>query len=147
MGTSRIGRTITLVGAAVSLTLAATAGVAVAGGSGAPVAKDGGSAVVTERGTTTISDVTKPTPGTVTPRAVTTKQAGGGTWTYGRRAAAFPNDICFSNYVHNSVYHSATTIFGDGNSKKFADPSLYANSSLTKNGFFTGGCQTYWNTY
>lgn len=146
MGTSRIGRTIVLVGAAVSLTLAATAGVAVAGGSDAPVAKDGGSAVVTERGTTTISDVTKPKPGTVTTLG-TTKKVGGGTWTYGRIAAAFPNDKCYSNYVHNSVYHSATTIFGDGNSKKFADPALYANSSVTKNGLITFGCHSYWNTY
>lgn len=144
MGISRIGRTIALIGAAASLTLAATAGVAVAGGRSEPVAQDGGSAVVVERGTTTISDVTKP--GTVTTRA-TTKKVGGGTWTYGRTAVAFPNDKCFSNYVHNSVYHSATTIFGDGNSKKFADPSLYANSSVTKNGFFTTGCKSYWNTY
>ncbi|MHA7220306.1 lactococcin 972 family bacteriocin [Arthrobacter sp. MDT1-48-3] len=146
MGTSRIGRTIALIGAAASLTLTISAGVAVAGGSGEPVAQNGGSAVVDQRGTTTISDVTKPKPGMASTLATTTK-VGGGTWTYGRQAVAFPNDKCFSNYVHNSVYHSATTIFGDGNSKRFADPSLYANSSVTKNGFFTTGCRTYWNTY
>lgn len=147
MGISRIGRTIALIGAAASLTLAATAGAAVAGGSGEPVAKDGGSAVVTERGTTTISDVvTKPKPGVATPLASTTTKVGGGTWTYGRVYAGDWNDKCFSNYVHNSAYHSATTIFADKNSKKFADPSLYANTSVIKN-WSTGGCQSYWNTY
>lgn len=143
MGTSRIGRTIALFGAAVSLTFAATAGVAVAAGSGEPVATDGGSVVVTQRGTTTISDVTKP--GVVTPLA-TTEKVGGGTWTYGRTAAAWPKDKCFSNYVHNSVYHSATVIFNDGTSKRFADPSLYAKASVTKH-FTTSGCKAYWGKY
>ena len=71
---------------------------------------------------------------------------GGGTWSYGRRATTFPKDRCYSNYVHNSTYHSATTYFGDGSDKNFADPSLIAKSHVDRLAT-TNGCTTYWKTY
>jgi hypothetical protein len=61
------------------------------------------------------------------------------TWNYAR---------CYSQYVHNFNYHSATSLLGGKNSKVFANARYWANSSVgvgITDLFNT--CSTYYNYY
>lgn len=79
------------------------------------------------------------------PAFATVVNVGGGTWNYGT-AYVFPTSKrVWSNYVHNSKYHSATSIIGSTQQKRFAPATQWANTSLT--GPATAGTATYWATY
>lgn len=100
-----------------------------------------GSVVVGENTNVTVSDVR--TPGTVSP--LTTKNIGGGTWNYGS-GLSFPHPkTCWSNYIHNSKYHSSTAIIANSNVKVYANAGSWSNASTWAGAAWT--CNAYWATY
>ncbi|MEV7093442.1 lactococcin 972 family bacteriocin [Amycolatopsis sp. NPDC051045] len=67
---------------------------------------------------------------------------GGGTWCRGTQ----PDGVlkqCYSNYIHNNNYHSATAAMAGGTSKRYANPGYWANASVTAGWAYT--CYTYYN--
>jgi lactococcin 972 family bacteriocin len=72
-------------------------------------------------------------------------EVGGGTWNYGSQITVVPPKTCWSNYKHNTKYHSSTTIMGDVNSTGYASARLWSESRVT--GGLSYSCSAYWNTY
>ncbi|MGP4004664.1 lactococcin 972 family bacteriocin [Streptomyces sp. 8N706] len=81
-------------------------------------------------------------PSGVTP--LTTKEVGGGTWSYGNVPVA-TGSKCYSNYIHPTKRHSATAIKANGTDKTYADKDLWAKASVTNGAAYT--CYTYWGVY
>ena len=50
---------------------------------------------------------------------------------------------CYSDYIHNENYHSATAVLSDVNDTRYASPGYWANASVTAGWIY--GCYTYWN--
>lgn len=78
-------------------------------------------------------------PGTSGGSTMKVENVGGGTWSYGHDGTH-----CYSHYVHNSKYHSATAIMGSQNRKVYANAHSWANADIYASG---GGCKAYWGTY
>lgn len=72
-----------------------------------------------------------------------TKNVGGGTWSYGSSRALNGTKSCWSNYVHPTNTHSATSIIGSDQEKERKTPKLWAKTS-TRGGWFET-CHTYWS--
>ncbi|GAB7051239.1 lactococcin 972 family bacteriocin [Catenuloplanes indicus] len=100
-----------------------------------------GSAVAPENANVTIDGTIKP--GTVSPLTVT--NVGGGTWSYGSVYAIIPPKTCYSDYVHNSLYHSSTSVMGDVVDKVFANATYWSETSIGGGAGYT--CYAYWGTY
>ncbi|WP_237534907.1 MULTISPECIES: lactococcin 972 family bacteriocin [unclassified Streptomyces] len=69
---------------------------------------------------------------------------GGGTWSYGTIVNG-SQKRCYSNYQHQTKYHSSTVILGSNTRKVFANAGDTSNASLTNGSSFT--CHAYWATY
>jgi len=82
--------------------------------------------------------------GVAAPAYATTVNVGGGTWNYGVNYGII-NKTTYSQYVHNSLYHSATSICGSNNQKVFANATYWANSSAGCG--ITSNTAAYWATY
>lgn len=72
-----------------------------------------------------------------------TANVGGGTWNYGVNYG-WGKDV-YSQYVHNSLYHSATSICGSAYGKRFENPWYWADSGASCN--MWDSTATYWATY
>jgi hypothetical protein len=73
----------------------------------------------------------------------TVKNVGGGTWNYGSYLGVTHPKTCYSNYVHNSNYHSSTAIIANGQDKEYASATYWSNASTWAGAAYT--CYTYWN--
>ncbi|MFF5968002.1 lactococcin 972 family bacteriocin [Streptomyces collinus] len=71
----------------------------------------------------------------------TTKDVGGGTWTYGTELVA-DGKRCYSYYFHGSKLHNATAKIGAGSIKVGEKAGKTAKASKVGGGAFT--CYTYW---
>jgi lactococcin 972 family bacteriocin len=80
---------------------------------------------------------------TVTPMTVV--NVGGGTWSYGTYVDGGGWKHCYSQYVHNTKYHSATAIIANGNNKVYANAGYWANADAKAGLAYT--CYAYWSTY
>ena len=79
----------------------------------------------------------------VTAAGATTEYVGGGLWTYGTTL-----DTVYSNYHHQTKYHTATACHGgffDQCRQAAATPGAWANAVHAKT--WIGGNTAYWNTY
>ncbi|POX49841.1 lactococcin 972 family bacteriocin [Streptomyces sp. Ru72] len=76
---------------------------------------------------------------------MSTVNVGGGTWSYGTTTGSWGLKRCYSNYVHPSKYHSATSVMADGNDKTYANAGSWANSHVDAGWAYT--CYAYWATY
>jgi hypothetical protein len=68
---------------------------------------------------------------------------GGGTWCEGVRVGTAGLKECYSDYIHNQNYHSATAVLADVNDTRYANPGYWANASVTAGWAYE--CFTYWN--
>ena len=105
----------------------------------APVATGGGSAIAADNTSVTVGGPTK------NPTTNAVVNVGGGTWSYGSTLAIWPPKTCYSNYVHNTKYHSSTAIIGNSNTKVYANAGYFSNASTWAGASYT--CYAYWNTY
>ncbi|MFE5036438.1 lactococcin 972 family bacteriocin [Streptomyces sp. NPDC056683] len=80
-----------------------------------------------------------PSSSTVAP--ATTKDVGGGTWTYGTELTA-DGKRCYSYYFHGSKNHTATAKIGNAEQKVANAAGYSAKASATAGAAFT--CYTYW---
>jgi lactococcin 972 family bacteriocin len=78
------------------------------------------------------------------PAYATVVNVGGGTWNYGVNYN-WTNKAVYSQYVHNTSYHSATSICGSAVDKKFANARYWAYSGASC-GLFDSTA-AYWATY
>lgn len=101
----------------------------------------GGSSIAPDNTDITIDD-TAPDGG-VTPFA--SVSVGGGTWSYGSGSHSATQKGCYSNYKHNSKYHSSAAIIGNDASTVYAKAGLWSKA-YAHNGLLLT-CHTYWNTY
>lgn len=85
------------------------------------------------------------TVGAKTPAPYTIVNVGGGTWNYGTENCGFNCKHVWSHYVHNSQYHSATTICASNNVKVFANATFWANADM--NCGWWDSDAAYWATY
>ena len=85
----------------------------------------------------------KPAPHTIVPHTIV--NVGGGTWNYGTENCGVNCKHVWSHYVHNSLYHSATTICAAQNRKVFANATFWANSDI--NCGWLDSAAEYWATY
>jgi hypothetical protein len=83
------------------------------------------------------------TNGTVTPQTV--KNVGGGTWNYGTGSGCGAYKCAWSHYVHPSLYHSATSICGSANVKRYNTAGNWANADTSCG--WAQSTAAYWNTY
>ena len=83
--------------------------------------------------------------GPKTPVPHTVVNVGGGTWNYDTANCGWNCKHAWSHYVHNSKYHSATTICGSNNVKVFANPTFWANADA--NCLWLNSSAAYWATY
>lgn len=81
------------------------------------------------------------TAGAKTPAPYTTVNVGGGTWNYGTQCCK----KVYSQYVHPSLYHSATSICSSNVDKVFANATFWAFSSVTC--AIWDSSSVYWDTY
>ena len=102
-----------------------------------------GSVLVPDNSNVTVGAITGTTGGGVHP--LTVQNVGGGTWNYGSQFTIFPGKTCWSNYVHNGKYHSATTIMGNVNQRIYANAGNWADSGASGGIIYT--CYAYWATY
>ncbi|WP_405880675.1 lactococcin 972 family bacteriocin [Streptomyces sp. NBC_01136] len=79
----------------------------------------------------------------MTPKTVVS--AGGGTWSYGTVADSSGLKGCYSDYLHNSKYHSATAIIANGTDKEYANSGYWADAYAYAGWAYT--CHVYWSTY
>lgn len=82
--------------------------------------------------------------GTAGPAYATIENVGGGTWNHSVDYG-FTTKTVYSSYVHNTKYHSATSICGSGNQKIFANARYWASSH--KECGITSSTAAYWATY
>jgi hypothetical protein len=102
----------------------------------APTPSAGGSAIAPENSQVTV-DGSRP--------GRTVVNVGGGTWNYGSSYAVWPPKTCWSNYKHNSKYHSSAAIMASNNSTRYANAGYWSEAKVTSGAAYT--CYTYWNTY
>ena len=83
----------------------------------------------------------------VTPNGVvqpqTVKNVGGGTWNYGSYLGVTHPKTCYSDYEHNTNYHSSTAIISASQDKEYASATYWSNASTWAGAAYT--CYTYWN--
>jgi lactococcin 972 family bacteriocin len=84
----------------------------------------------------------KLTSASVTPFTVVS--VGGGTWNHGSTIDGLSKKA-WSNYLHPSKYHSATTIIENQQQKRYASKGAWANTTLW--GAWTQTAYAYWATY
>jgi len=78
--------------------------------------------------------------GSVIPAFATVEYVGGGTWNHGLYDS--PRGV-WSNYVHNEMTHSATSICDSTNNKVIKDKWYWANTDA----YGSGTRYAYWNIY
>lgn len=105
-----------------------------------PEPSDGGSAVAPDNSQVTVGGASGSSVA-----VLSTVSAGGGTWQYGSYISTWPPKTCYSNYVHNSRYHSSTAVIGASNTKSYANAGYWSNASTWAGAGHT--CNAYWNTY
>lgn len=71
----------------------------------------------------------------------TTKDVGGGSWTYGTEVVT-GGKRCYSYYFHGSKLHNATAKIANGSLKVGADAGKTAKASRTAGAAYT--CYAYW---
>ena len=135
-------RHLRTIATAVAMTAFLTAG----GGAAAAMAEepaplDSGSAIAPTDSSITL-DERAPRTG-VAP--LTVVNIGGGTWNYGSAIGIWPPKTCWSNYIHNSKYHSSTAIIANSNVKVYANAGSWSNASTWAGAAYT--CYAYWATY
>ncbi|WP_165401224.1 lactococcin 972 family bacteriocin [Herbihabitans rhizosphaerae] len=70
--------------------------------------------------------------------------ADGGTWCHGTSGAWPPGwQNCFSNYINNEFWHSASVAMGGGTNKKYAAPGYWANANVV--GGIALVCNSFWD--
>lgn len=74
--------------------------------------------------------------------AAACKSASGGDWCYGTSWDGLLKK-CYSNYKHNSRYHSATAAMASQTSTRYAQAGYWAKASVTAGHAYT--CYTYYN--
>ncbi|MFD0556549.1 lactococcin 972 family bacteriocin [Stackebrandtia endophytica] len=79
--------------------------------------------------------------GDVSPTAC--KTVSGGEWCYGTTSAG-TKKRCYSNYKHNSRYHSATATMANATSTKYANAGYWAKASVKAGYGHT--CHAYYNS-
>ncbi|WP_051326325.1 lactococcin 972 family bacteriocin [Glycomyces tenuis] len=67
---------------------------------------------------------------------------GGGTWCQGTQPDGLLKE-CYSNYKHNSNYHSATAAMAGGTETRYASAGYWARANITAGWAYT--CYTYYN--
>ncbi|NBH12397.1 lactococcin 972 family bacteriocin [Amycolatopsis sp. SID8362] len=67
---------------------------------------------------------------------------GGGTWCHGTEASGVLKR-CYSNYVHNQNYHSATAVMAGATSKRWANAGYWAQAGVVAGWAYT--CYAYYN--
>ncbi|MEV4861271.1 lactococcin 972 family bacteriocin [Streptomyces ossamyceticus] len=77
-------------------------------------------------------------------KPLTIKTVGGGTWSYGTQVNG-SQKRCYSNYDHQTKYHSSTVILASSTRKDYAEAGDTSNASLTNGSSHT--CYAYWGTY
>ncbi|MFF4653581.1 lactococcin 972 family bacteriocin [Streptomyces sp. NPDC001380] len=82
------------------------------------------------------------TSNTVTPSTVV--NTGGGTWSYGTVADGIYKG-CYSDYIHNTKYHSATAVIANSTDKTYANAGYWADAYAVAGWAYT--CNAYWSTY
>ncbi|MBG0853641.1 lactococcin 972 family bacteriocin [Streptomyces spinoverrucosus] len=80
-----------------------------------------------------------PSSRSVTP--MTTKNVGGGTWTYGTEITA-DGKRCYSYYFHGSKLHRASVTIAGGTSRAAESPGHTARATRTAGAAYT--CYAYW---
>ena len=70
------------------------------------------------------------------------ENVGGGTWCHGTEPDGLLQH-CYSNYLHNSNYHSATAIVGSVTDRRYADAGSWARAAINSGWAYT--CYTYYN--
>ncbi|MFD5247719.1 lactococcin 972 family bacteriocin [Amycolatopsis sp. NPDC058340] len=70
------------------------------------------------------------------------ENVGGGSWCHGTQPDGALKQ-CYSNYIHNRNYHSATAAMAGGTSKRYANPGYWAKAAVTAGWAYT--CNTYYN--
>ncbi|MCH7230613.1 lactococcin 972 family bacteriocin [Glycomyces sp. L485] len=70
------------------------------------------------------------------------ENVGGGTWCHGTQPDGVLKN-CYSNYTHNSNYHSSTAAMAGGVSKRFASAGYTSRADVTAGWAYT--CYTYYN--
>ncbi|MGW5052657.1 lactococcin 972 family bacteriocin [Actinokineospora sp. NPDC004072] len=70
------------------------------------------------------------------------ENAGGGTWCHGTQPNGGLKE-CYSNYIHNSNFHSATAVLAGGTDKRYANAGYWASAAVTAGWAYT--CYTYYD--
>lgn len=102
---------------------------------------DSGQAIAPDNSNITVGEEAN-TGADITPLAV--KSVGGGTWNYGSRLGLVPPKTCWSNYKHNTKYHSSTAILASSNVTGYANARSWSYAKTGAGAAYT--CYTYWNT-
>jgi Bacteriocin (Lactococcin_972) len=71
------------------------------------------------------------------------ESAGDGTWCHGWTLDGLTSKYCYSNYKHNSNYHSSTASIGDAVDTRYAQAGYWSNAAATAGAAWT--CYTYYN--
>jgi lactococcin 972 family bacteriocin len=101
----------------------------------------GGSAIAPENGEVTIDDTA--TGGGIGP--MVEESVGGGTWNHGSQYGVWPPKTCWSDYKHDSKYHSSTVVMGSANVIDYASAWYWSEATATGGAAYV--CYAYWNTY
>ena len=72
-----------------------------------------------------------------------TATVGGGTWSYGSYLQIWPPKTCYSDYKHNSAYHSSTAMISRAYDTDYANAGYWSRASSWAGAAYT--CYTYWN--
>jgi len=83
--------------------------------------------------------------GAAGPVMATIENVGGGTWNYGTAYQPPFGKKVWSNYVHNSLYHSSTAIGGSQEQKRYAVAHNWSEASVICGAF--DSTAAYWATY
>lgn len=93
---------------------------------------------VPDNTSTTIDD--SPTSGGV--GTLATKKVGGGTWSYGS-GSDWLYKSCWSNYKHNTKYHSSSAVIGSATHTDYANAKKWSKARATAG--YAHTCYAYWN--